>query len=91
MITAAIPAEFESFVQHQLATGAYESAQQVVGDALRLLRDQKLETLRKEIQEGLDSLNRGEGIPIDTDEELDMFFDGIEKEALAELEAERKG
>ena len=33
MISAEIPTEFEPFIQYQLATGGYHSAQEVVSDA----------------------------------------------------------
>ena len=89
MITATIPAEFEPFIQYQLATGRYQSAQEVVSGALRLLRDHELETLRKEIQVGIDELDRGEGIAIDDEQALKRFFDDIEKEARVEIDAER--
>ena len=77
MITATIPAEFEPFIEHQLATGRYQSTQEVVSDALRLLCEQGLETLRKEIQVGIDQLDRGEEIEIDSEEGLKRFFDDI--------------
>jgi antitoxin ParD1/3/4 len=89
MITATIPAEFEPFIEHQLATGRYQSTQEVVSDALRLLCEQGLETLRKEIQVGIDQLDRGEEIEIDSEEGLKRFFDEIEKEGEQEIEAER--
>ena len=87
MIAAEIPAEFESFVQYQLATGGYHSAQEVVSDALRLLRQQKLETLREEIQVGVDDLERGDEIIIDDEQGLKRFFDDLEEEARAEIVA----
>ena len=91
MITATIPAEFEPFIEHQLATGRYHSAQEVVSDALRLLSQQGLEILRKEIQVGIDELDRGEGIAIEDEEALKRFLDDIENEGHKEIEAERAG
>jgi len=89
MITATIPAEFEPFIEQQLATGRYHSAQELVSAALHLLREQGLETLRKEIQVGIDELDRGEGIVIEDEEALERFFDDIENEGRKEIEAER--
>jgi antitoxin ParD1/3/4 len=89
MISAEIPTEFEPFIQYQLATGGYHSAQEVVSDALRLLRQQKLETLREEIQVGVDDLERGDEIIIEDEHGLKRFFDELEAEARAELDAER--
>jgi len=81
MITAMIPAEFEPFIANQLATGRYHSAQDVVLDALRLLREQGHETLRKEIQIGVDELDRGEGTVIEDEESLKRFFNVYPKPA----------
>jgi antitoxin ParD1/3/4 len=91
MITAEIPVEFESFIEYQLITGRYRSAQEVISDALRLLRDQKLEGMRREIQVGIDELDRGEEIVIEDEPALKRFFDDLEAEARAEIEAERSG
>lgn len=53
--------ELEEFIGRQVEGGLYSSASEVVRDALRLLVDEKelkaakLEALRLDIQEGLDS------------------------------------
>jgi antitoxin ParD1/3/4 len=90
MITATIPAEFEPFIEHQVATGRYQSPQEVVSDALRMLREQRLDTLRKQIQVGIDQLDRGEEIVIEDEDALKRFFDQIKNEGEQELEAERE-
>ena len=57
--------ELESFVKTKVGTGLYNSASEVVRDALRLLEEQdrvkelKLQLLREEIQKGLDELDAG--------------------------------
>lgn len=53
----------EEFVQDALAKGVYASRQQLLDEAVELLK--KRERLRGMIQEGLDELDRGEGIPGD--------------------------
>jgi antitoxin ParD1/3/4 len=66
--------QLEAFVQEKVASGLYSSASEVVRDALRMLEEQdrvkatKLEMLRREIQKGIDELDRGEGIPLDVEE-----------------------
>jgi len=57
------------FVEELVARGAYPSATEVVHDALRLLRqgEHKLESLRREIQIGIDELERGEISQLDID------------------------
>jgi len=54
----AIPAELEPFVRSVISSGTYDDAEQVVGEALRLL--EKREQLRREVQAGVEQLNRGE-------------------------------
>ena len=72
--------ELENLVQNKVKTGRYNSASEVVREALRLLeeRDQILvlrrEELRKKITEGLDSLRRGEGV------DGEEVFDRLEAE-----------
>lgn len=53
--------QLENFVKAKVDSGLYNSASEVVRDALRLLEEQdqfrqaKLDALRKEIQKGFDS------------------------------------
>jgi len=60
--------ELESLVQHKVKTGRYNSASEVVREALRLfeerdrIRELHIRELRKKINEGWASLERGEGI-----------------------------
>ena len=62
--------ELEKLVNERVRSGMYSSASEVVREALRLLNDQeelrrrKLEDLRREIQIGLDQVNRGEVVPL---------------------------
>ena len=62
---------FESLIQTKVESGIYNSASEVVREALRLmeerdqLRELRLEELRREIQKGIDS---GESTPLDMDE-----------------------
>ena len=57
------------FVEDLVKSGNYQSQSEVVRDGLRLLKDRedlrrmRLEELRREVQIGIDQLNRGEGIP----------------------------
>jgi len=53
-----------------VAGGRFHSEEDVVAEALRLLevRERKLEALRKDIQVGIDQLDRGEGLPLDVDD-----------------------
>ena len=61
-----LTAQLEAFVQHKVKSGLYNSASEVVRDALRLLEQQdrlkelRLQLLREAIHKGLGSLERGE-------------------------------
>jgi antitoxin ParD1/3/4 len=57
--------ELEKLVNDEVKSGRYKSASEVVREGLRLirLRETKLQALRRDLQEGLDELDRGEGIP----------------------------
>jgi antitoxin ParD1/3/4 len=63
-----LTAQLEKVVKEKVASGRYNSASEVVSEALRLLDDHerlqqiKLERLHKDIQEGLDS---GESATLD--------------------------
>ena len=72
-----IPPEFEPYVQEAIASGRYQSADEVVQEALRLLRekDSKFESLRADIKAGFDEIERGEGIELDEKGLRDLFDD----------------
>ncbi len=75
--------EFEQLVQNRVDSGRYNSAGEVVRDALRLLADRdqlidrRKQDLRKKIAQGLDSLQRGEGV------DGEEFFGRLEREEAA--------
>ena len=60
--------ELEKLVHKKVKTGRYNSASEVVREALRLMegrdsaRSAQLAGLRRRINEGLESLDRGEGV-----------------------------
>lgn len=63
--------QLESYVKQKVAAGMYNSVSDVMREALRLLeecdamRETKLEELRRDIQQGIDSLDQGQGSPLD--------------------------
>jgi antitoxin ParD1/3/4 len=60
--------ELEQYVKGKVQTGRYNSSSEVVREALRLLEDQdrirrmRVEEVRRKIEEGWNSLRRGEGV-----------------------------
>ena len=91
-MNVAIPSELRAFVESKVAAGEYGSIDEVVAQALVLLRHAeqsrylKLESLRREIQIGLDQIERGEFIECD-DESLKELFDDIKRRGRQRLEA----
>ena len=69
MRTVALSRELEQLIDDQIKGGIYHSASEVVEEALRLLKacDEldriKFEALKRDIAEGIEQLDRGEGIP----------------------------
>lgn len=61
--------EIERRIEERVATGLYTSSSELVREALRLffsyddVRQRELARLNEAISEGLDQLDRGEGIP----------------------------
>ena len=66
-----LTSEHEQFVQEMIATGRYQKAEEVIQAALYLLEEDyrvyqqwEIET-RAKVEEGIASLERGEGIELD--------------------------
>lgn len=65
--------ELERLIHDKVASGLYTSEDEVIREALRLLKDRDelrilaVEDLRKEVQKGLDQLNRGESVLLDSE------------------------
>jgi antitoxin ParD1/3/4 len=72
----------DQFVEDQVQSGSFQNASEVVRAGLRLLKrdadeyEQKLARLKAAAQEGLDELDRGEGIEVEWDQ-LDNWLDGL--------------
>lgn len=72
-------------IRQLLADGGYDDASQVVDEALRLLKAQQfeqeaeLEWLRSEVQKGVDALERGEFIELDSEESIQALSRDIRR------------
>lgn len=78
-----ISGELQSLVQQELAAGHYQTTDEVLLTAVRLLseRNKKIAELRREISPALERLDRGEGRPVD--------MEAIKAEARAGFEQSR--
>jgi antitoxin ParD1/3/4 len=68
-VNVSLTPELEKLIYEKVRSGLYNSASEVMREALRLLherdqvRQQELEAVRAKINRGLEQLDRGEGIP----------------------------
>ena len=74
--------ELESRVKAKVESGLYNNASEVIREALRFMdihedwiHEIKLARLREQLKEGIDQLDRGEGISIEAKSALDSLFD----------------
>ena len=78
--------ELENRIKAKVATGLYNNASEVVREALRFVEmnqewidEIKLATLRKQLDVGMNELDQGKGIEIESYQALDQFFDDIQQ------------
>jgi len=85
-MASTVPPEFSQFIEQEIASGKFQSAEQVISEGLRLLRERERRRgeLRQKVQLGLEQLDRGECVELD-DESLGKFLDEIEDEVNREL------
>jgi len=76
--------ELETRIKSKVKSGLYNNASEVVREALRFMdthedwiHEIKLARLREQLQVGVDELNRGEGISIQSKDALDHLFQDI--------------
>ena len=68
-MTLEISSDLAKLVQQQMATGQYESENDLISSALNLLaeRQRQLDEIRRQVDPALESLDRGEGDVLDMD------------------------
>jgi len=80
---------FDVFVAHEIASGRYSNASEIVREALRLLeaqvleREMKLRALRQAARRGFGEIDQGQGIELKDRKALDQFFSDIDSEVAA--------
>lgn len=76
-MTLQISRENEQTIHDAISAGGYHSPDEVLTDALRLLR--RKQQLVRDVKAGVDQLNRGEYTEYD-EESLDRFLQDIQRE-----------
>ena len=86
---ATIPSDLEAFIQSEVASGKYASADEAVSEAVRLLqeRERHLESLRSEIEIGMSAYERGEVTAIRTDADRQALIDDVQRRGRERLQA----
>ena len=89
--TDSLPADVSAYIQAELRTGKYQSAEELVSAALRERRDreQQLTELHAKIDEGLRDIEQGNVITIRNEDEERAFFESIKQRGLERLRQER--
>ncbi|WP_419571568.1 type II toxin-antitoxin system ParD family antitoxin [Rheinheimera sp.] len=77
--------ELESRVKAKVESGLYNNASEVIREALRFMdthedwiHEIKLARLREQLKSGINQLDRGEGIVLESKAALDALFDDIQ-------------
>ncbi len=68
-MSSSFPPELQQFVRQELASGKYQSEEDMVCAGLQLLRDRdaRLRALRQDVRPALEQLDRGEREPLDAE------------------------
>lgn len=83
-----LTAELESRVKSKVKNGLYNNASEVIREALRFMETHeewineiKLARLREQLQIGVDQLEQGQGITIESKKGMDRLFDAVRDNA----------
>lgn len=82
---------FDRFIETEVRSGRYSNASEVVREGLRLIERRKqeerakLKWLRGAVREGLEEIDRGEGLEFRSVDELDRHIDRIGNDASEEI------
>ncbi len=90
MSSTPLPSDIALFIEQEVASGRYRSEDELVVDAVRVLRELKSrhQRLCEDIQEGIRELEAGRGIELNGDADLRVFLDEIKKDGRRRLAAE---
>ena len=75
-MNVSLTTELETLVQNKVKSGTYNSASEVIREALRLLKEQdelkkiRREELRRQVMKGVEEIRAGKGIVYDSADDL---------------------
>ena len=80
-----LTSELESRIKAKVESGLYNNASEVIREALRFMETHeewiyeiKLARLREQLKTGIDQLQQGQGIRVESKKELDSLFEAIQ-------------
>lgn len=80
--------ELEARVKSKVESGLYNNASEVIREALRFMEvheewihEIKLARLREQLKIGVEQIDRGEGITVESGKGLDRLFDAIQDDS----------
>ena len=87
-----LPTEIEKIVAEKVSSGAYQSADEVISQSVRLLeaKEKGTQALRREIMRGFEDIQEGRYSIVSSDEELETFSDDIIRQAKERRDASKK-
>lgn len=82
-MTISLNPDLDKFIAEQVRAGKFSSAEDAVAEAVRRMkeREEKLAWLRREVQVGIDQIERGEAGPWDVEETKARLHDRLTKKA----------
>jgi antitoxin ParD1/3/4 len=95
-VNVSLTPELEKYVQKQVASQRYQTASEVIRQALRMMQTSeqyemaRLEALRQDIQVGRDAADRGEFVEIGNEKDRQALLQRISREGRARLAAKQK-
>jgi antitoxin ParD1/3/4 len=85
-MTVTLTPEAEALVRRKVDAGPYQTAEEVIREALRALEERdRLNELRAKLQIGLDQLDRGERVPFTPEWRADRLQVAIQRATDGEL------
>lgn len=91
-MTITLSTEQEKLINEQVKSGAYNSADEVISESLRLLKakEEGIEALRREIMRGVVDIQEGRSTKLSADEDIDNFANEIIKRGQERLHQQDK-